>query len=163
MTSWYGTCFVAEGADRLGGSRVLSCWGLRWHWPASFDVADEHPMAEIHIAPGDQRITMLVDARQIKAARSFLRWKQDQLARETGLALSTIRRLERSEGRIEANFDTVQKIRQALENAGIEFIGSPNLGVRYWVRRETANSLSEQEQGAASLPKQGEFSRRLAG
>jgi hypothetical protein len=50
------------------------------------------------------------------------------------LALSTIRRLERSEGRIEANFDTVEKIRQVLENAGIEFIGSPNLGVRFWVQ-----------------------------
>ena len=106
---------------------------------------------------------MLVDARQIKAARSFLRWRQDQLARETGLALSTIRRLERSEGRIEANFDTVEKIRQALENAGIEFIGSPNLGVRFWARPEAADSSSQDEQGAISLAGIRQVSGRLAG
>ena len=106
---------------------------------------------------------MLVDARQIKAARSFLRWRQDELARQTGLALSTIRRLERSEGPIEANFDTVQKIRLALESAGIEFIGSPNLGVRYWVRQATEAGSPEQDPGAAPSPGTSEFSRRLAG
>src|SRR3954471_16568003 len=106
---------------------------------------------------------MLVDARQIKAARSFLRWRQDELARQTGLAISTIRRLERSEGPIEANFDTVQKISQALENAGIEFIGSPNLGVRYWVRREAEAGPPDPGQGVAPLTRSGEFSRRLAG
>jgi transcriptional regulator with XRE-family HTH domain len=99
--------------------------------------------------PGwDQKAKMLVDARQIKAARSFLRWRQDHLARLTGLALSTIGRLERSEGRIEANFDTVEKIRQVLENAGIEFIGSPNLGVRFWVQSETAASPSQDGEAA---------------
>src|SRR3954447_9216098 len=98
---------------------------------------------------------MLVDARQIKAARSFLRWRQDQLARETGLALSTIRRLERSEGRIEANFDTVEKIRQALEGAGIEFIGSPNLGVRLWVRSDAVVGPSQDEPGTVSPSRTG--------
>jgi transcriptional regulator with XRE-family HTH domain len=99
---------------------------------------------------------MLVDARQIKAARSFLRWRQDQLAQQTGLALSTIRRLERSEGRIEANFDTVEKIRLALENAGIEFIGSPNLGVRFWVQSEAAASGSPSQDGeSATAPARG--------
>jgi transcriptional regulator with XRE-family HTH domain len=105
---------------------------------------------------------MLVDARQIKAARSLLRWRQDQLARETGLALSTIRRLERSEGRIEANFDTVQKIRQALEDAGIEFIGSPNLGVRLWVRPAAAGP-SQDEQGPISQARTGHVSGRPFG
>ena len=86
---------------------------------------------------------MLVDARQIKAARAFLRWGQSQLARETGLALSTICRLERSEGRIEANFDTVEKIRRTLENAGIEFIGAPHLGIRFGVKPEATVSPSQ--------------------
>src|SRR3954451_796551 len=106
---------------------------------------------------------MLVDARQIKAARSFLRWRQDELARQTGLALSTIRRLERSEGPIEANFDTVQKIRQALENAGIEFIGSPHLRGRSFGCRESEAGPPEPDQGVTPLPRSGEFSRRLAG
>jgi transcriptional regulator with XRE-family HTH domain len=106
---------------------------------------------------------MLVDARQIKAARSFLRWRQDQLAREAGLALSTIRRLERSEGRIEANFDTVEKIRQALEGAGIEFIGSPNLGVRLWVRSEAAADFPPDEPDAISVPRTRQVSGRFVG
>jgi predicted transcriptional regulator len=106
---------------------------------------------------------MLVDARQIKAARSFLRWGQSRLARETGLALSTICRLERSEGRIEANFDTVEKIRKALENAGIEFIGAPHLGVRFWVQGEAAVSPSQDEQVAVSSARTGRVSGRLVG
>jgi transcriptional regulator with XRE-family HTH domain len=72
---------------------------------------------------------MLVDVRQIKAARALLRWQQGRLAQRAGLAVATIRRLERLEGRIEANFDTVEKIRQAFETAGISFLGFPNLGV----------------------------------
>jgi predicted transcriptional regulator len=106
---------------------------------------------------------MLVDARQIKAARAFLRWGQNQLARETGLALSTICRLERSEGRIEANFDTVEKIRRTLENAGIEFIGAPNLGVRFGVRPDAAISPSQDEQGAVASARTSQASGRLAG
>jgi transcriptional regulator with XRE-family HTH domain len=106
---------------------------------------------------------MLIDARQIKAARSFLRWRQEQLAQKTGLALSTIRRLERSEGRIEANFDTVEKIRQALEGAGIEFIGSPNLGVRLWVRNEATAGPSQDEPGPISLARASQYSGRMVG
>ena len=106
---------------------------------------------------------MLVDARQIKAARAFLRWGQSQLARETGLALSTICRLERSESRIEANFDTVEKIRRALENAGIEFIGSPNLGVRFWVRPEAAAAPSQDAQAVVASARTGQVDGRMAG
>jgi transcriptional regulator with XRE-family HTH domain len=53
---------------------------------------------------------MLVDVRQIKAARALLRWRQDRLALEAGVAIVTIRRLERLENRIEANFDTEQAL-----------------------------------------------------
>src|SRR3954462_12218432 len=102
---------------------------------------------------------MLVDARQIKAARSFLRWGQDQLAKETGLALSTICRLERSEGRIEANFDTVEKIRIALENAGIEFMGSPTLGVVFAAGREAAAVPPREEPVAVAPAGTGHVSR----
>lgn len=86
---------------------------------------------------------MLTDVRQIKAARALLRWRQDRLAQETGLALATIRRLERLEGRIEANFDTVQRIREALENAGIEFVGAPTLGVHVSVARQEVTAKPE--------------------
>jgi predicted transcriptional regulator len=73
---------------------------------------------------------MLIITRQIKAARSLLGWEQHQLAANAGIAISTVRRLEGLEGPIEAHFETVEKIRRAFENAGIEFMGEPGPGVR---------------------------------
>jgi len=68
---------------------------------------------------------MLVITRQIKAARSLIGWEQHQLAANAGVAISTIRRLEGLEGPIGAHFETVEKIRRAFENAGVEFMGEP--------------------------------------
>jgi transcriptional regulator with XRE-family HTH domain len=79
---------------------------------------------------------VLVIARQIKAARSLIGWEQQQLARESGVAISTVRRLEGLDGGIGARNRTVRKIREAFESAGIEFIGDPNPGVRLRATRE---------------------------
>lgn len=74
---------------------------------------------------------MLVMTRQIKAARSLLGWEQHQLARHSGIAISTIRRLEGAkDASIRAHFATVDRLRLAFERAGIEFIGNPGPGVR---------------------------------
>jgi transcriptional regulator with XRE-family HTH domain len=73
---------------------------------------------------------MLVIARQIKAARSLIGWEQHELALNSGVAISTVRRLEGLNGVLGAHFNTIQKIRKAFECAGIEFIGDPNPGVR---------------------------------
>ncbi|MCK1394362.1 transcriptional regulator [Bradyrhizobium sp. 1] len=74
---------------------------------------------------------MLVITRQIKAARSLLGWEQHQLALQSGVAISTIRRLEGlKDAPIAAHFDTINKIRCAFERAGIEFLGHPAPGVR---------------------------------
>jgi transcriptional regulator with XRE-family HTH domain len=72
---------------------------------------------------------MLVWVRQIKAARSLIGWGQYQLAVKAGVGIATIRRLERMDGVISAQFGTIEKIRRALEGAGIEFIGAPKPGV----------------------------------
>jgi transcriptional regulator with XRE-family HTH domain len=73
---------------------------------------------------------MLVMTRQIKAARSLIGWEQYQLARSSGVAISTVRRLEGLNGAIGARHRTIEKIRKAFESAGVEFIGDPNPGVR---------------------------------
>ena len=74
---------------------------------------------------------MLVMTRQIKAARSLLGWEQHKLARHSGIAISTIRRLEGAKGTsIRAHFETIDRLRIAIEKAGIEFIGNPWPGVR---------------------------------
>ena len=73
---------------------------------------------------------MLVINRQIRAARSLIGWEQDELAQNSGVAISTVRRLEGRDGTITARHRTVERIRLAFENAGVEFIGDPNPGVR---------------------------------
>lgn len=73
---------------------------------------------------------MLVITRQIKAARSLIGWEQHDLASNSGVAISTVRRLESRSGPIGVRFETIAKICRAFEKAGIEFIGEPNPGVR---------------------------------
>jgi transcriptional regulator with XRE-family HTH domain len=65
-------------------------------------------------------------SRQIKAARALLDWSQDDLASASQLSIATIRKLEL--GHISPRSTTTHHIRQAFENAGLEFI-EPN-GVR---------------------------------
>jgi transcriptional regulator with XRE-family HTH domain len=85
---------------------------------------------------------MLVLTRQIRAARSLIGWEQHQLALKAGVAISTIRRLEGLNDRIAAHFETVEKIRRAFEDAGIEFLGNPNPGVR--LKSREANNTAVQ-------------------
>jgi len=59
-------------------------------------------------------------ARQIKAARALLDWSQDDLASSSGLSVATIRKIEL--GHISPRDKTAHDIRQAFENAGLEFI-----------------------------------------
>ena len=60
--------------------------------------------------------------RQIKAARALLGWSQADLAKESGVSEPTIARLESLDGELGGREMTAEKIREALESAGIEFI-----------------------------------------
>jgi transcriptional regulator with XRE-family HTH domain len=93
---------------------------------------EEHGRKSISHRPGKITVvsTVLVITRQIKAARSLIGWEQHQLALNSGVAISTVRRLEGMNGAIGARLRTIKKIRRAFEEAGIEFIGDPNPGVR---------------------------------
>jgi len=66
-----------------------------------------------------------IHAKQIKAARAILDWSQDDLAQKAGLAVNTIRNLETG---FAPSGKTAEAIRQAIEDAGLEFIGKQ--GVR---------------------------------
>lgn len=65
-----------------------------------------------------------MDRVQVRAARALLGWSQDDLARASGVSVATIRRLEPGAGNVEANQDTISKIAQALEDAGVHFFDS---------------------------------------
>lgn len=73
---------------------------------------------------------MLIITRQIRAARSLIGWEQYELAKNSGVAISTVRRLEALDGAIRARNRTIEKIRRAFENGGVEFLGDPSPGVR---------------------------------
>jgi transcriptional regulator with XRE-family HTH domain len=64
----------------------------------------------------------MISAEQIKAARALLRMEQDELARLSGVSITTIRRLEAASGERLVAEMTTSTVRKALEEAGVEFI-----------------------------------------
>jgi len=75
-----------------------------------------------------------VSTRQIKAARALLAWSQDDLAAKSGVSIPTIKRLEAVDGIFGGSLQTGEKIRWALEKAGVEFLdgngGGPGVRLR---------------------------------
>lgn len=59
---------------------------------------------------------------QIRAARGLLGWSQTELADKAGLSLPTIKRMEREDGGPAVSDDAKEKVRAALEKAGVELI-----------------------------------------
>ena len=59
---------------------------------------------------------------QIRAARALLRWTADDLARETALGITTIKRAELAEDKTSLTAANDLAVRRALEAAGVEFI-----------------------------------------
>lgn len=67
----------------------------------------------------------MISSSQVRAAKALLRWSGEDLASKSGVSLSTIRRVEASEGVPESqNVKTLMLIKKALEDGGVEFIGS---------------------------------------
>ena len=70
---------------------------------------------------------------QIRAARALLRWSAEDLATESALGITTIRRAELAEVETSMTVANDLAVRRALEAAGVEFIdengGGP--GVRH--------------------------------
>jgi predicted transcriptional regulator len=81
-----------------------------------------------------------VSIRQLKAARALLGWLQQDLATAAGVSVPTIKRLEASEGLVGGRNQTRNKIREALEAAGIDFIdengGGPGVRLRRRLKRK---------------------------
>ena len=75
---------------------------------------------------------------QIRAARSLIRWRAEDLARESAVGVATIRRAELAERETSMTAPNDSAIRRTLEAAGVEFIdengGGP--GVRLLKRSQ---------------------------
>ena len=65
---------------------------------------------------------------QLRAARGLVGWSQSALAKASGLALSTIKRMEGDRGPLRSSAENVLKVQQALEDAGVIFINEDELG-----------------------------------
>ena len=71
---------------------------------------------------------------QLRAARAFLRWRAEDLARESAVGVATIRRAELAENETSMTAANDMAVRRALETAGVEFIdengGGPGVRLR---------------------------------
>jgi transcriptional regulator with XRE-family HTH domain len=76
----------------------------------------------------------MVEAAQVRAARALIGWSQAKLAETTGLSVSAINAFETVAPNRIANEAAVDKMRAALEAAGVIFLpkeeGGGGIGVR---------------------------------
>jgi transcriptional regulator with XRE-family HTH domain len=64
----------------------------------------------------------MITAAQLRAARALLGLDQKVLAELSGISLPTIQRMEASDGTVRGNIDTLTKVVEALNVAGVELI-----------------------------------------
>ncbi len=69
----------------------------------------------------------MITGSQVRAAKALLKWSGNVLAVKANIAISTIRRIEAEDGVLaNANIKTLSAIQKALEEGGVEFIGTPD-------------------------------------
>lgn len=67
----------------------------------------------------------MIISEQIRAARQLVKITADELAAASGVGVATIRRYELMSGIPSGNARSIEAIKRALEEFGVEFIGSP--------------------------------------
>lgn len=65
----------------------------------------------------------MITSLQMRAARALLNMDQRDLADRSGLSLPTIQRMEASPDIVRGNVDSLMKLIEALDSAGLELIG----------------------------------------
>ena len=78
----------------------------------------------------------MISSAQIRAARALLRWSAADLSAASGVGTATLQRMEVMDGVPSGQVRTLIAIKEALETAGVEFIGIPenDPGVRLLTR-----------------------------
>jgi len=70
----------------------------------------------------------LITSDQIRAGRALLRWSAADLSKSSGVGTATIKRIEVMAGIPSGQVRTLKAIKEALEGAGVEFLGTPTDG-----------------------------------
>lgn len=100
----------------------------------------------------------MITAAQMRAARALLGIDQRGLAELSGVSLPTIQRMEASEGNVRGVVDSLTKVVEAFNAAGVELISehSPSAGtgrgVRFKEPTPSLRRLREGERGFANFP-----------
>ena len=68
----------------------------------------------------------MITSGQIKAARALVGWTARDLAAKAEIGFSTMIRLESADGVPSGNIKTIDAVKKALEDAGVEFTGTPD-------------------------------------
>jgi predicted transcriptional regulator len=71
----------------------------------------------------------MISASQMRAARALLGIDQKDLAARAGVSLPTIQRMEASAGTVRGTVETLTRVVEALETAGVELIGNEQASV----------------------------------
>ena len=66
----------------------------------------------------------MISAAQMRAARALLAIDQKQLAELAGVSLPTVQRMEASTGTVRGTIETLTKVVEAIEAAGVELINN---------------------------------------
>lgn len=83
---------------------------------------------------------MLTTGNQLKAARALAGIEQIELAEMSGVAVTTIRKMEWQKGEtLTSGLATIRRVQAALEARGIEFLNHGQPGVR--LKATTAQSI----------------------
>ena len=68
----------------------------------------------------------MITSEQIRAARQLIKITAAELAKRSGVGIATIRRFELMDGIPSGNARSIDLIQKALEEGGVEFIGTPD-------------------------------------
>jgi transcriptional regulator with XRE-family HTH domain len=106
----------------------------------------------------------MIIAAQLRAARALLGIDQQTLADLSGVSLPTIQRMEASQGNVRGVVETLTKVVEALNAAGIELLGDNaksdggGRGVRF---KEPATTAQQGPTSAPSRAKKGRAMLRM--
>lgn len=99
-------------------------------------IASRSP-SEVRVKSKDVAVSSVTKilGQQIAAARGLLRWSQVQLATAADVSQETLVSWER--GDREPRRETIEKVRRAIEERGVEFTNGNAPGVRFKPKDET--------------------------
>ncbi len=68
----------------------------------------------------------MITSEQIRAGRALIKWSADDLAEAAGVGVATVRRFESVVGVPSGQMRVIELIKNSLQDAGVEFVGTPD-------------------------------------